>query len=460
MHFYRHILRSHIGPFFFSFFTVMFIFLLQYIMKYIDQFVGKGLSGWVIAELMVLNLAWMVVLAVPMAVLVATLMAFGGMSSSNEITAMKASGMSLYAMIAPVVVLALALTYFMIRFNNDVLPEANHMAKTLLIDIRQKKPTFTLQPGIFSDDISGYSILVTKTFVGSNDLEGLTIYDFTNPNLNVVVTGERGTVSFTPDHRHLIMDLTNGEIHQVGIQDKNSYRRMRFEKHRIIMNVEGFDFERSDEERYSRGDRELSTQAMMRDVDSIRGLNNDALRQLDIIASQPSIPDVPSATNAQPIYFQAAQPTAVQRALVKANSILNVINSQVVYFKDNEDHIDAYLVEINKKYSIPFACLVFVFVGAPLGIMARKGTFGIAATLSIGFFLLYWSCLIGGEKFAKRGLMSPWLGMWIANIILAVFGAYLTVRMGQENPYIRWEGFRRFIPKFLRSPEPPEEENL
>ncbi|MFI5251718.1 MAG: LptF/LptG family permease [Bacteroidota bacterium] len=457
MKFYRHILRAHIGPFTFSFITIMFIFLLQYVMKYIDQFVGKGLSGWVIAELMVLNLAWMVVLAVPMSVLVATLMAFGGMSSTNEITAMKASGMSLYRMMAPVVLAAVLLTYGMIQFNNDVLPEANHMAKTLLIDIRQKKPTLTIVPGLFNDDISGYSILVRKRYEQSNDLEGITIYDYTNPNLNVVITGDRGRVSFTPDYRRLIMDIQNGEIHQVEISNKNTYQRMRFVNHRIVMNVEGFDFERSDEERYGRGDRELSARTMQSFVDSIRHTNSVARNQLNVTASEPFNPSPPPPAIATPIYYQGQRQSSTQRALTQANSILNYINSQVLYFKDNEDHVDAYLVEIYKKYSIPVACLVFVFIGAPLGIMARKGTFGVAATLSIGFFLLYWSCLMWGEKLAKRGMLSPWLGMWIANIILALLGAYLTIRIAQENPYIRWESLRKFIPKILRSSEPDPE---
>jgi lipopolysaccharide export system permease protein len=456
MRFYRHILRAHIGPFAFSFITIMFIFLLQYVMKYIDQFVGKGLSGWVIAELMVLNLAWMVVLAVPMAVLVATLMAFGGMSSSNEITAMKASGMSLYRMMAPVVIAAIILTYGMIQFNNDVLPEANHLAKTLLIDIRQKKPTFNIVPGLFNDDLNGYSILVRKTFEQSNDLEGVTIFDYTNPNLNVVITGEQGRVSFTPDYRKLVMDLQNGEIHQIQLAEKQNYRRMRFAKHRIVMNVEGFDFERSDEERYGRGDRELSAQTMMKYVDSIRQTNGNVTTQLNTVAAEPFHPITMTSAFPTPIFSRLPQPTAASRALNKASSILNIINSQLIYYKDNEDHIDAYLVEIYKKYSIPVACLVFVFVGAPLGIMARKGTFGVAATLSIGFFLLYWSCLIGGEKLAKRGLLSPWLGMWIANIILGVLGLYLTIRIAQEkSPHIRWDALRKFVPKSFR---PPEEE--
>ncbi len=110
-----------------------------------------------------------------------------------------------------------------------------------------------------------------------------------------------------------------------------------------------------------------------------------------------------------------------------------------------------YLVEIHKKYAIPAACVIFVLIGAPLGIMARRGTFGVAASLSLGFFLLYWACLIGGEKLADRGLLEPWIGMWIANIGLSILGLYLTIRTARENPTIDWSALSRFIPKRLRS---------
>jgi len=143
---FRHILRAHFAPFIGSFLVLMFLFVLQFMMKFMDQLAGKGLSGAVIVELMVLNLAWIVVLAVPMAVLVATLMAFGGLSANSEITAMKASGVSLYRMMFPVLIVSGILTYLMVEFDNKVLPEANHRLKTLTTDIRRKKPTFTLVP--------------------------------------------------------------------------------------------------------------------------------------------------------------------------------------------------------------------------------------------------------------------------------------------------------------------------
>jgi lipopolysaccharide export system permease protein len=280
MKLYSHILKTHIGPFFFAFFTLMFIFLLQFLMRAVNQLVGKGLSAWVIGELVVLSLSSMVVLAAPMAVLVATLMAFGKLASQNEITAMKAGGMSLYRMIAPVVVASLVLTSLLIEFDNNVLPQANHAFKVLMIDIRRTKPTLTINAGVFAQDLPGYSILARKTFEKSNDLEGVTIYDYTDPSSNVVVTAEKGKVSFTPDYRKLIMDLYDGEIHQLGMSDQRVYRRMRYIRHRIIMNAEGFDFERSSLSSFDRSDRELSAQEMSVIVDSLERSNDAAVKQV------------------------------------------------------------------------------------------------------------------------------------------------------------------------------------
>lgn len=456
MRLHLHILRAHIGPFLFSFFTLLFIFLLQFVMKFIDQLIGKGLSGWVIAELIVLQLGWVVVLAVPMSVLVATLMAFGSLSSQNEITAMKAGGMSLYRMMSTVVAAAVILTVLTIGFNNEVLPEANHRAKMLLWDIRRTKPTLTIVPGLFSQDIAGYSILARKTFEKSNDLEGVVIYDYTDPSISTIVTAENGRVSFTPDYRKLVMDLYNGEIHQVGVETMEEYRRMRYNRHRMVMNAEGFDFERSGSGAFSRGDRELSAGEMEERIDSL---------QMIIDAARLKALEAPSSG----IWYgsRIADPGIVPRdsvirqralliAIAKARAIVNGVENQLLLIDYNRKQIDQFLVEIHKKYSIPAACIVFVFIGAPLGVMVRRGTFGIAASLSLGFFLIYWASLIGGEKLADRGILEPWIGMWMANIILGILGIYLTIRLARETPTIELGWTRRFVPKSFRTLGEPD----
>jgi lipopolysaccharide export system permease protein len=155
MKIYKYILKAHFAPFIISFFIIIFVFTFQFLMKFIDNLIGKGLSWWVIGQLIILNLAWMVTLAGPMAVLVATLMAFGSLSSTNEITVIQSSGISVVRLMIPVILLSGILCYALILFNNKVLPEANHMTKTLMNDIQRTRPTFVIEPGKFTDDIGG-----------------------------------------------------------------------------------------------------------------------------------------------------------------------------------------------------------------------------------------------------------------------------------------------------------------
>ncbi|RPI05130.1 MAG: YjgP/YjgQ family permease [Ignavibacteriae bacterium] len=447
---WRHILRAHIGPFIFSVVLMMCIFLLQFLMKYLDQLTGKGLSAAVIAELITLNLAWMLVLAVPMGVLVATLMAFGGLASTNEITAMRASGVSLYRMIAPVIAASIIVCLLLISFNNDVLPDANHRTKVLTNDIQHKKPTLTLVPGMFIQLLQGHSILVRKTFEHSNDLEGVTIIDNSQPMLTSTITAHRGTISFSTDYHKLIMDLTDGEIHQVNNQFKNQYRIIRFRKHRIVMDAEGFNFQRSRETDISRGDREMSVQMMLHQVDSIKVLQANSERHLKELTGkrQEEILGGPKSIEPSAIYNIPLQ------GIKSDPSLQASVRSDLFLMNVYERSVRSYLVEIHKKFSIPVACIIFVLIGAPLGIMSRRGTFGMSASLSLGFFVFYWACLRGGENLADRGYFDPWIGMWIANIVLGIMGVYLTIRTARENPSLDLSWFVRWIPKSWRSDSP------
>lgn len=450
----RYILRAHIGPFLFSVSTLMFLFLLQFVMKFIDQLVGKGLSAWVILELIMLNLAWMLVLAVPMSVLVAVLMAFGGLASRNEITAMRAGGVSVTRMMTPVVLASVVLAGLMVWFNNFVLPESNYRLKTLTMDIRRKRPTLSLVDGVFSQDIGGYSILVKKAKQASNELQGVTLYDYTDPGRNVTITAERGKISFSADYRKLIMDLQNGEIHTLDLDQMTVYRKLRFTTHRIAMDVEGFDFERSARDAFSRSDRELSAKVMQRIVDSLRTVRSDVQREFAKAMEAESERLLQGQSVQPPPPPRSRQGTTSAAPLQAVQHLRGVSSSYVGRLEGLRRQINQYLVEIHKKYSIPAACIVFVLVGAPLGVITRRGGFGIAASMSLGFFVLYWSCLIGGEKLADRGIVSPFTGMWIANILMGLLGVYLTMRVRKEALLINWAGLRRFLPRRWRGAGP------
>jgi len=408
--------------------TLIFLFLFQFIIRTIDQLVGKGLSLWVITQLIALNLAWMLTLAVPMSVLVATLMAFGSLSSSNEITVMKASGVSLNRLMIPVLIIAGLITYLMVLFNNDVLPEANHQARLLLGDISRTKPTFILESGKFSEDISGVKILVKKTFENNNNLEGVFIYDYSNPTVRNLVTAKRGDIGFTEDFKNIIMNLEDGEIHQLNnIDFSEKYRKVKFEKHRLIFDSEGFGFKRTGENTFIRGDRELSAAAMNKIIDSIK---------VELVRSNQNF-SRNILLNNKKLTSLVYRDTVIRRDTSKKsidtlyNSVANILRTkdqvrmQNTYITQINAQMDAYQVEIYKKYSIPFACLIFAMIGAPLGYRVKKGGFGIAAGLSLLFFLIYWAALIGGEKLADRNLVTPFIGMWLVNIFLGLFGLYL-----------------------------------
>jgi lipopolysaccharide export system permease protein len=319
-----------------------------------------------------------------------------------------------------------------------------------MIDIRKKKPTLNLAPGLFSQDIAGYSILVRKTFEKNNNLEGITLYDYTNPNTNVLITAERGRISFSPDYRKIIMDLEQGEIHELDLQKMSSYRTLRFHTHRIVMNAEGFEFERSSEGTFSRGDRELSAHTMSLIVDSLESSKQQILVQFQKRMDEEMDHVIKGTASANPFFgANSVQPATVP--ILKARTMSAYVANELSRLQFLDKQTDQYLVEIYKKYSIPAACIVFVLIGVPLGIMTRKGGFGAAATFSLGFFLVYWAFLIGGEKLADRDIVSPFIGMWSANIVLGLLGVYLTIRIGKETVVLNWGALYRLIPPRWRS---------
>jgi lipopolysaccharide export system permease protein len=412
-------------------------------MKFADRLVGKGLDTWILTKLIVFNLSWMLVLVVPMATLVATLMAFGNLSQNNEVTIMKSSGASLYKMMIAPFTTSIVVAYLLFVFNNDVLPDANHQAKILMGDISRKKPTLSLEPGFFSQEVSNYAILVREIDETLNKLSQVVIYDYTNPSKINVVTAREGFIYFSPDQSKLIMDLKDGEIHESDVKSSGMYRKIVFEKHRIAMNQQSASG--------IRGERELSIEAMEAIVDSlnkqrakyVNGLQKETNRYFFIDSTaRKSIPTLITPQTEKLIYV---------RVLDKIKSAKNVVLSNYRRVEWSDREIEKYEVEIYKKYALPVACIVFVLIGAPLGIMVRKGGFGAAASISLSFFLLYWAFLIGGEKLSERDVFSPFIGMWAANILLFVMGILLTIKTNKETVTIQFTFLKKLIPKKLRN---------
>lgn len=442
----RYIIKKLIGPFLFGTFTIMFVFLLQFLMKTADNLIGKGLGFWVIVKLIVFNLSWMLVLAIPMGTLGMVLMTYGSMTQDNEFTILKSSGVSLIRLMVPSFIVSVLLCLFLIWFNNAVLPDTNYQAKILMYDISRTKPTLKLEANVFSTQIPNYSIMARRVSKTNNEIYDVLIYDYNNPFQINVITARKANIYFTPDNKKMLFDMEDGEIHQLVNPQNNSYRRIYFRRHKIAVDASQFTFEQSGPG-LPRGDRELSAGEMQKIVDSLIIMRDEIKKEfysLIKLYNQELFETKISDTK----NFQLQPPSNLYFFVLNSfrNKLTNIenLNSRIEYFTSE---IYKYEVEIHKKYAIPFACIVFVLVGAPLGVLTRRGSFGVAASISLFFFLLYWICLIGGEKLADRRLLNPFLGMWIANFIIGVLGILLTYRMNKEQIMIDFSYFKKFLPK-------------
>jgi lipopolysaccharide export system permease protein len=381
-----------------------------------------------------------------MATLVATLMAFGNFSQNNEITILKSSGVSLYKMMSAPFLASIVLAVLLFLFNDQVLPDANHQARILMSDISQQKPTLSLEPGFFSQEVSNYAILVRAINEKTNELTGVTIYDYTNPAKINVVTAARGKIYFTADQQNLIMDLWNGEIHESDVKNSGLYRKLVFNKHRIVMDGSQFSLHQS--QGGIRGERELGVDTMKAIVKNLKAGRTKYIIDLDKETRKYFLADTFFASNLQiPI---VKDKLVLLRVIDKIRAAKSVVISKIRSIDWTESEIEKYDVEIQKKYAIPAACIIFILIGAPLGVMVKKGGFGVAASISLLFFLVYWAFLIGGEKLAERGFFSPFIGMWAANILLGFLGIILTIKTNRETVTIKFTFLQKLIPKRFR----------
>jgi lipopolysaccharide export system permease protein len=466
---YKYIIKEHIGPFIMGLSVIMFVLLMNFFLRFIGQIFGKGLSAYIILKLIVFNLPWMFALAVPMATLVAVLMAFGRLSADNEITILKSSGISLYHIIRPALYAAFVLMLVMVYFNDQILSEANHQAKLMLRAIRQKKPTLQLEPNIFYT-VGKYTIVVSKIqrplpqewldlsnllgpdYQGKPETDRLvdvTIFDQSDPEEDVTITAKEGYMTYSLARRSLVFTLFDGQFHKLNRKKIDEYERSLFKKQVVYIPAKDFAFEeRKDSDR---SDREMTIAMMRRKVEYFR--NQERVRKekyAHIIAQNLAgvekiltLGDSVEVTGNTDSVLAAISPnqwkSARRKALRVADRFYHQAQTNKSFLEMQERAINKYLVEIYKKFSIPFASIVFVLIGAPLGIRARKGSMGVGMSLSIGFFLLYWVFLIGGEDLADRRIISPFWAMWAANIFVGLAGLYLTWRTVKETSFIDWK---------------------
>tara|TARA_B100001146_G_C16161129_1_gene425703 strand:- start:29 stop:1399 length:1371 start_codon:yes stop_codon:yes gene_type:complete len=440
---YRYFLKELVLPFIFSLLMITFILFVNFLLRAIDRFLGKGLDLITILEYLFLNLAWILALSVPMAVLLATLMTFGRLSEDNEINAMRASGIGFLTIMRAPILFGAIITLLLIYFNNFILPEMNFKARLLSGDIYRKRPDMNIEPGIFLDNLPDYSMIIGgKSKKGT--MTDVRIFSKGSKETQTSIHANSGILSTLEDA--FLLSLYDGEIHELGQKDYTNYRRIIFDKH--IINIPAKDLLLNRRDSTNRSDREMTVPMIIKKINSYEKRLNIVYKRLsgnffrtigDSIL--PSSIEQGKQIIENNLYKIRGDTTLTKAQIIKKEKRLKnlerQINNEFNLIKSYNKSKNKYGVEIHKKFSIPVACILFVLLGAPLGVMSKKGGFAVSTSLSFGFFLIYYVLLIGGEEMADRNILSPSIGMWSPNLIIFCIAIYLLIHTIREKSPIR-----------------------
>jgi lipopolysaccharide export system permease protein len=414
----RYVLRSHIAPALAGLAIFYFVLSMDFIVDYLNLFIAKGVPASVVLEAFVLSLAWMTLLAVPMAVMVAVLTAFGRLSADNEITAAKATGMSVLMMVVPVLIVSGIVSAGLYQFGNHVLPAANHRLKSLLVDIHRIRPLATIEPGVLTELPDGSTIIVDRLNSRTSEIFGVKIHKMEGGQPLQTIVAKRGRIKSSRTENLLTLELEDGEIHEIDQEDPTKYNRLVFDRHTINLDEGSETLIRTEDG--ERGDRELSAAALLAEISK-----QDSERA----ATRKDLAELLSAAFTRTLDRASGAGAPATRAAIEAEraSLRRAIEGKQRSIAANLARSRKLLVEYQKKLSIPVSSIVFVLLGAPLGIRARRAGIGIGAGVGIIFFLVYYLFLIGGEQLGDRGIVSPFWAMWAPNVIFGAIGGFLTL---------------------------------
>ncbi|HEX6316236.1 MAG TPA: LptF/LptG family permease [Gemmatimonadaceae bacterium] len=520
---HRYVLREHVGPLVFSLTALTSLLLLNYIAKQIDELVGKGLPAGVIGQFFLLSIPFTVAMTTPMSVLVATLYAFSRLASENEITALKANGVSLSRLLVPVLIAASFVSIGMIAFNDVVLPASNHQLRKLQTDIARKKPTFALKEQIINQVADRSVYLKAMRLSPDNRMTDVTIYDLTDVMRRRTIYADSGVLAFAANGRDLILTLYAGSTLEVPRTEPQRVQRADFAVNYVRVEGVANQLEMTQRDDY-KSDREMSVCELQNDVaryeveylkarndlrEALLGVTNEALNgvpstppeisSMTMVNVKPGAP-APRSPNAslgrlycdlrarfsgvasaastallvpklhaavppeQPprapgtpqtpgvVVPTQASPDSGHPAVVRAQPgqslpviLSNTIDNARARMRDTRGLVNRSAVELHKKFAISIACTVFVLVGAPIALRFPRGGVGLVIGVSLVIFGIYYIGLIAGETLADKSIVSPFVAMWAANILLTTVGVFLLARMGRESATSRGGDFREML---------------
>jgi lipopolysaccharide export system permease protein len=466
---------------------------MQFLWKYIDDLVGKGLNTDVMLELLLYTSASLVPMALPLAVLLASIMTFGNLAEYNELLALKSAGIPLSRIMAPVTTLTIFITISAFLFNNHVLPFSNLKMRSLLYDIQRQNPELQIKVGIFDNTLDGYSIRIEDKDPKTNLLKNIRIYDHTDQQGNSIVTlADSGYMKMTEDERFLLFTLYNGITYtEMQKNQKRSKiktypaRRDKFEMEEMVVELVDFGLKRTNEDLFKSSYQMMTLNQLNQIEDSLLDEINVAQRSLintldrssyfknknhlikpDYMRSSSTlVKDTLEINSADTVkqkrieklfldsiyngYSNKEKIALLNQSINLSRTAINYINNSFVTIDSKVRRLRKYQIEEQRKFSLSLACLIFFFIGAPLGAIIRKGGLGMPVVVSVLFFLLYYIISLTGEKFSRESVITPIMGMWISSFILIPLGAFLTYKASTDSVIMNVDTYFNFFKKIF-----------
>lgn len=456
------VLRAFAGPFLATFVLSMFLFLMQFLWKYIDDLVGKGVSPLILAELIFYSLADLVIMALPLTIMVAGLMTFGNLSENSSLVAMKSSGISLMRILRPLIIFMAFLCVGNYFFMNYLIPKAHFEGIALLWDLRQKKPAFNIDEGVFYNEIQNFTIRLGKKDDDNETVHDIVIYQFKNDNskLLTIMRAKDGVMKLSKDKRTLIFNLENGSRYDEMTSSENydkdkPFNLMHFKQQLMTIDLSSLDLKFTERAAYNGDQAMMNSQQLQKSLDTLnmemdkriadtrffwgrfihfphyftngyRDNKYDAVKDSVIVPitakSQDIIDEFPSNLHTQ----------IVSVALNNARGLKGSTDGSLSSLLTAKQEAAPFKVEWHKKFTLSSISMLLFLIAAPLGAIIRKGGIGMPLVVSVVMFVLFYAVNLVGEKIGVSGAVPVWMGMWLSSLVLLPIGLWITYKASQD----------------------------
>jgi lipopolysaccharide export system permease protein len=460
------IIGAFIGPFIATFFITVFVLVLQFFWLYIDDIVGKGLDLLTIGRFILYVCATLVPLALPLAVLLSSIMTFGNLGETFELVAIKSAGIPLLRFMRPLFIASIFICGIAFMFNNYIIPVAQLKMQTLKYDIIVSKPAFDIKEGVFYDKIDGYIIKI-----GKKEKDGATIHDILiyQHNYNLLqdnaIVAQSGKMTISPDKKFLEFNLKNGWNYQEKGPRNNintQLIRMGFAEYKKVFDLSSFKLNKTDDSAFKNNYQMLNMRQLSTTIDSLENTTASYERQTRslLTAQMRFLKYLDSPWKSQPPVVKIDSlmqliPDSVQHnVLEKAYSVISSIKSSTdissMSFENDRKNLRMHLMAWHEKITMSIACMVLFMIGAPLGSIIRKGGIGLPLIFAVIFFVVFFLLNNFGRKFVKEDVMQPFSGMWMATFVLLPVGIFLTYKAMDDSQLFNQEFYHRMLKKFRR----------